>query len=243
MVFDEAANHAGDQSRADAVSHDVADQDTGGGFAEGKDAEEIAADVTGRKVQTQETQGAFLGRHIGRDGRKLLRKKSDLEFACHLQFLFHLLVLFAQLLGALLDAFFQLRVQGEKFLLGSIPGGLGSIDSPAYNLRNLGDNPGDQSRGSDGAYCRSQRRINVGPVRQLHIDPAIDERGADDNGDESPQQNRLGRIAKARAPRPGLRASRGNETQAAEKKSASAGKSDRDESAAIKQRRAVAVPH
>src|SRR5689334_24782014 len=83
MVFDEAANHAGDQSRADAVSHDVADQETRGGFAEGKDAVELAADVTGRKGQTKEMQGAFLGRNIMRNGGELLGKKSDLEFACH----------------------------------------------------------------------------------------------------------------------------------------------------------------
>ena len=55
----------------------------------------------------------------------------------------------------------------------------------------------------------------MGPMRQFHIDPAIDERGAYDNGDESPQQNRLSRIAKEGALRPVLWASHDNETEAA----------------------------
>src|SRR4029077_7640205 len=42
MVLHETTNHARDESRADAVSHHVADQDTGSGFAERKNADEIA---------------------------------------------------------------------------------------------------------------------------------------------------------------------------------------------------------
>ena len=60
LFFNQCANHTGDQRRAHAVPHNIADENASGLFTDGKHAKKIAAYVTCRKVQTQETERAFV---------------------------------------------------------------------------------------------------------------------------------------------------------------------------------------
>ena len=69
----------------------------------------------------------------GRDSWKPLRQQSDLKFACHLQFLFHLLILFAQLPSPLLHVLLELGIEGEQFRLRAVARRFRPVDASADN--------------------------------------------------------------------------------------------------------------
>ena len=134
MFFDQAADHSGNERGPDPVPHHVADENAGRLSANRKNGEEIAAHVAGREVETEKVQRAVVRCGARRNGRELLRQESKLKLACHLKFLFHLLIFFAQLPGALLDALFQLGIKRNQGGLGPVAGGFGPIDPSADQL-------------------------------------------------------------------------------------------------------------
>ena len=133
MFFHEPADHPGDERGTHAVSHHVANQNAGRFLAHWENAEKIAAHVTGGKIQAEKTQSALLVGRAGRDSWKPLRQQSDLKFACHLQFLFHLLILFAQLPSPLLHALLELGIEGEQFRLRAVARRFRPVDASADN--------------------------------------------------------------------------------------------------------------
>ena len=56
-----------------------------------------------------------------------------MKFACHLQFLFHLLIFFAQLPGPLLHALLELRIEREQFRLRAVARRFRPVDASADN--------------------------------------------------------------------------------------------------------------
>ena len=123
----------GDERGTHPMSHHIADQNAGGVFSDWENTEEIAAHVARRKVQAEKPQRALLRRSRRRGSLETSAATKPLQFARHLQFLFHLLVLFAQLASPLLHALLELRVQRHQLRLRAIARRFRAVDSSADN--------------------------------------------------------------------------------------------------------------
>ena len=101
------------QRRAHPMTHHVADEDAGARVRKRDDVKEIAAERHRRKVAADETQRALVAARRVRKGRKLLRQKSLLNLARHLQIILDLGTLFAQLLGVTRQLFIGFLARGD----------------------------------------------------------------------------------------------------------------------------------
>jgi hypothetical protein len=95
--FDEGANHRRNQGGADAVAHDVANEEARFLFGNAEDVEEVAADLAGGVITVAELEEAFFRGNAERETRVALGEHGELDFAGHFQVLFHNRVLLAQL--------------------------------------------------------------------------------------------------------------------------------------------------
>ena len=104
VLLQQRSHHAGDQSGAYTVAHDIADEDADSGVRDWKNTEKITAHHPCGLVDGVKLQGAVSDGSGAWNAGKMIRQQRQLQLPRHRQLLLHLLVLRTQLLRALGDA-------------------------------------------------------------------------------------------------------------------------------------------